>query len=64
MPGINNQDVSQALGTTRRPGRAALEHVLAPRSVAVIGAGRNPLGTGHRVLRNLIGGGFPGRSAR
>ncbi|MEV0591445.1 bifunctional acetate--CoA ligase family protein/GNAT family N-acetyltransferase [Nonomuraea cavernae] len=40
--------------------RASLARVLAPRSVAVIGAGRDPRSVGHRVLRNLIDGGFTG----
>ncbi|MEU7837709.1 GNAT family N-acetyltransferase [Nonomuraea sp. NPDC049129] len=40
--------------------RASLTRVLEPRSVAVIGAGRDPSGVGHRVLRNLIDGGFGG----
>ncbi|MEU8266153.1 GNAT family N-acetyltransferase [Sphaerisporangium sp. NPDC049002] len=40
--------------------RNSLAGVFAPRSVAVIGAGRDPAGVGHRVLRNLIDGGFPG----
>ncbi|SDH34891.1 acetyl coenzyme A synthetase (ADP forming), alpha domain-containing protein [Sinosporangium album] len=41
-------------------GRASLARLLSPRSVAVIGAGRDPLGVGHRVLRNLVRGDFPG----
>ncbi|WP_336215245.1 bifunctional acetate--CoA ligase family protein/GNAT family N-acetyltransferase [Nonomuraea sp. LPB2021202275-12-8] len=40
--------------------RASLTRVLSPRSVAVIGASRDPSGVGHRVLRNLIDAGFPG----
>ncbi|MFC5821720.1 bifunctional acetate--CoA ligase family protein/GNAT family N-acetyltransferase [Nonomuraea harbinensis] len=40
--------------------RASLARVLSPRSVAVIGASRNERAVGHRVLRNLIDGGFPG----
>ncbi|NUW44221.1 bifunctional acetate--CoA ligase family protein/GNAT family N-acetyltransferase [Nonomuraea rhodomycinica] len=40
--------------------RASLAHVLAPRSVAVIGASRDPAGVGHRVLRNLIDGCYAG----
>lgn len=38
--------------------RASLTRVLAPRSVAVIGAGREPSSVGHRVVRNLAD--FPG----
>ncbi|MFD1542740.1 bifunctional acetate--CoA ligase family protein/GNAT family N-acetyltransferase [Nonomuraea guangzhouensis] len=41
-------------------GRASLTRVLAPRSVAVIGASRNEGAVGHKVLRNLIDGGFAG----
>ncbi|MFI7642718.1 GNAT family N-acetyltransferase [Nonomuraea sp. NPDC049400] len=40
--------------------RASLARVLAPRSVAVIGASRNERAVGHKVLRNLIDGGFCG----
>ncbi|MCT9933735.1 GNAT family N-acetyltransferase [Planotetraspora sp. A-T 1434] len=40
--------------------RNSLAHVLAPQSVAVIGASRDPTKIGHRVLRNLVDGGFPG----
>ncbi|GII76709.1 GNAT family N-acetyltransferase [Sphaerisporangium rufum] len=40
--------------------RGSLATVFAPRSVAVVGAGREPGGVGHRVLANLVEGGFPG----
>ncbi|MBB5626206.1 bifunctional acetate--CoA ligase family protein/GNAT family N-acetyltransferase [Sphaerisporangium krabiense] len=40
--------------------RASLARVLAPASIAVVGAGRDPSGAGHKVLRNLLDGGFPG----
>ncbi|MFF4618785.1 GNAT family N-acetyltransferase [Nonomuraea jabiensis] len=40
--------------------RASLARVLAPRSVAVIGASRDEHAIGHKVLRNLIDGGFCG----
>ncbi|MDF5755217.1 GNAT family N-acetyltransferase [Spongiactinospora sp. TRM90649] len=40
--------------------RASLARIMNPRSVAVIGAGRAPGGVGHRVLRNLMDGGFAG----
>lgn len=39
---------------------ASLRHVLAPTSIAVIGAGRHS-GVGHAVLRNLLDGGYTGR---
>ncbi|MGW0486034.1 CoA-binding protein [Nonomuraea sp. NPDC003214] len=38
---------------------ASLARVLTPRSVAVIGASRNEAAVGHKVLRNLLDGGFP-----
>ena len=41
--------------------RRSLEPVLAPRSVAVIGAGRKPGGIGHEVLVSLVGGEYAGR---
>ncbi|WP_408022559.1 bifunctional acetate--CoA ligase family protein/GNAT family N-acetyltransferase [Streptacidiphilus albus] len=37
------------------------QRLLAPGSVAVIGAGRHPAGVGRSVLRNLLGAGFTGR---
>ena len=39
---------------------ASLQHVLAPASVAIIGAGRRPGSVGRAILRNVIDGGFPG----
>jgi acyl-CoA synthetase (NDP forming)/GNAT superfamily N-acetyltransferase len=39
---------------------ASLRHVLAPASVAIIGAGRRPGSVGRAILHNVIGGGFPG----
>jgi acyl-CoA synthetase (NDP forming)/GNAT superfamily N-acetyltransferase len=38
----------------------AVRRLLAPRSVAVIGAGREPSGVGHAVLRNVLDHGFAG----
>ncbi|WP_214317843.1 bifunctional acetate--CoA ligase family protein/GNAT family N-acetyltransferase [Nonomuraea sediminis] len=40
--------------------RASLRRVLAPRSVAVIGASRDPSAIGHKVVRNLVDGCFAG----
>ena len=34
--------------------------LLAPRSIAVVGAGQSPSGLGHQVFRNLLAGGFQG----
>ncbi|MFL6072097.1 MAG: GNAT family N-acetyltransferase [Mycobacteriales bacterium] len=39
---------------------ASLRALLAPASVAVVGAGRNPGGIGRAVLDNLLAAGFPG----
>ena len=39
---------------------ASLRHVLAPASVAVIGAGRRPGSVGRTILRNIVTGNFPG----
>lgn len=44
----------------RRAELRSLERLFAPRSVAVIGAGRAPGGIGHEVLRRLRSGGFHG----
>jgi acyl-CoA synthetase (NDP forming)/GNAT superfamily N-acetyltransferase len=44
----------------RSAGVASLRHVLAPASVAIIGAGRRPGSVGRAILHNIITGGFPG----
>ncbi|MCK2215917.1 GNAT family N-acetyltransferase [Actinomadura sp. ATCC 31491] len=51
---------AQIAGRDHVAERASLARVLAPRSVAVIGASRDPDAVGHKVLRNLLDGGFPG----
>ncbi len=43
-----------------RAERQSVVRLLEPRCVAVVGAGRAPDGIGHRVLRNLLDGGFHG----
>lgn len=40
----------------------SVQRLLAPRAVAVVGAGRTPGGVGRTVLRNLLGSGFTGRT--
>jgi acyl-CoA synthetase (NDP forming)/GNAT superfamily N-acetyltransferase len=40
--------------------RASLRPLLAPRSIAVVGAGRRPGGIGHETLRSIVEYGFPG----
>jgi acetyl coenzyme A synthetase (ADP forming)-like protein len=42
-------------------GVRSIARILQPLSVAVIGAGRNPQGIGHAVVRNLIDGGYTGK---
>ena len=44
----------------RRSEAASVSRLLAPGSIAVIGAGREPGGIGHEVFRNLVAGGFDG----
>jgi acyl-CoA synthetase (NDP forming)/GNAT superfamily N-acetyltransferase len=44
----------------RRTERASLRPLLAPQSVAVVGAGREPGGVGHETLRSMQEGGFTG----
>src|SRR5439155_27017644 len=44
----------------RQAERHSLTPLLAPRAIAVIGAGRSPHGIGHAVLRGLREGGFTG----
>jgi len=44
----------------RQAAAASVRRMLAPTSVAVIGAGRHPLGVGHEVFRNLLRAGFAG----
>jgi acyl-CoA synthetase (NDP forming)/GNAT superfamily N-acetyltransferase len=44
----------------RAADNASIRPLLAPRSVAVIGAGTRPRSIGHEVLRNILEGGFAG----
>jgi len=44
----------------RRAERQSVVRLLEPKAVAVVGAGRDPKGLGHRVLRNLLAGPFQG----
>jgi acyl-CoA synthetase (NDP forming)/GNAT superfamily N-acetyltransferase len=48
-------DVREALADAR-----SLERVLAPTSVAVVGAGADPESLGHHVLANIVRGGYRG----
>ncbi len=38
-----------------------LDNFFKPRSVAVIGASRNPSKIGHVIMKNMVDGGFKGR---
>ena len=38
----------------------SIERIIRPRSIAVIGAGRDPGNIGHAIVRNLVTGGFTG----
>lgn len=38
-----------------------LEHMFSPQSVAVVGASPDPTRLGHRVLKNIVDNGYPGR---
>lgn len=52
-----------AVAIAKREHRAEARSVgrlLAPRSIAVIGAGQNPAGIGHQVFKNLLAGDFQG----
>ncbi len=40
---------------------ASLRHLLAPTSIAVVGASRRPGSVGARILRNIVAGGFAGQ---
>jgi acetyl coenzyme A synthetase (ADP forming)-like protein len=59
---IEPTDRSRAAAETRehRAEAASIARLLRPRSVAVIGASRNPATVGHQVLRSLLAGGFDG----
>ena len=47
-------------GRERTAAVAAVEHVLRPRSVAIVGASRRPGSIGAAVMANLVAGGFTG----
>ena len=55
-------EASRAVVTARehRAESRSIQRLLSPRSVAVIGASRNPAVLGHLILKNLLTGGFTG----
>ncbi|MCD9622337.1 bifunctional GNAT family N-acetyltransferase/acetate--CoA ligase family protein [Rhabdothermincola salaria] len=60
--GLEPTDRSRDLIAQReqRAEAASVARLLSPRSIAVIGAGRERGGIGHEVFRSLLGGGFEG----
>ncbi|MEU1124723.1 GNAT family N-acetyltransferase, partial [Streptomyces sp. NPDC005899] len=55
------ESLAVQLGREQRAEARSVQRLLAPGSVAVVGAGRAPGGVGRAVLRNLLGSGFTGR---
>ncbi|MGQ4515468.1 GNAT family N-acetyltransferase [Streptomyces sp. DW26H14] len=49
-------------GREQRAEARSVQRLLAPGSVAVVGVGREPGGVGRSVLRNLLAGGYRGRT--
>jgi acyl-CoA synthetase (NDP forming)/GNAT superfamily N-acetyltransferase len=58
--GTTDADTTALDARDRRAAQRSLTPLLAPRSVAVIGAGRRPGGVGHTVLANLVHGNYSG----
>ncbi len=56
----SEEAVAAMADRARRAERQAVVRLLEPRAVAVVGAGRDPHGIGHRVLRNLLAVPFHG----
>src|SRR5207237_1961671 len=59
---IEPTDASRAAveGRERQAAARSVRRLLAPRSIAVIGASRQPRTIGHEILRNLLAGEFAG----
>jgi len=53
-------DVNQIAQAPRRQTKEGLAAVLAPRSVAVVGASTHPSAVGQLLLKNIVAGGFAG----
>lgn len=61
MPLRHDEDFRRAVDAREATADAAsLRRVLAPSSVAVVGAGSDPASIGHQVLANIVRGGFQG----
>ncbi len=57
---MTDQSMRSTTDSARSPSADALAALLAPRSIAVVGASRNAAHIGHEILSNLIGFGFTG----
>lgn len=56
-----DEESSTAIGARERSAEeVSLRHILAPASVAVVGAGDRPESVGYQVLRNILVGGYTG----
>ncbi|MGW0776346.1 GNAT family N-acetyltransferase [Streptomyces sp. NPDC002835] len=55
------ESVAVQRGREQRAEARSVQRLLAPGSIAVVGAGRLPGGVGRTALRNLLGAGFTGR---
>src|SRR5262249_47096080 len=61
VPTVPDEAALAAVGARDRTAEhRSLRPLFAPRSVAVVGAGRRPGGIGHEVLRSLVSGGYTG----
>ena len=61
MPSLPGEQALDAVGSRDRTAEhRSLRPMLAPESVALVGAGRRPGSIGHEVLRALVDGGFTG----
>ena len=61
---VDDEALAVADARDRVAQRASLRPLLAPRSVAVVGAGRSPGGIGHATLQSLVEYGFGGERVR
>ena len=61
FPVAQSHDLAVAIAKREHRAEArSVGRLLAPRSIAVVGAGQSPTGVGHQVFRNLLAGDFQG----
>src|SRR5581483_5168000 len=61
FPVADSTDLAVAIAKREHKAEArSIGRLLAPRSIAVVGAGQAPSGIGHQVFRNLLNGDFQG----